>query len=199
MSQADGRLIKPETLTLLRNTILECFAQGQFHQVGIREICQKARVSPQTVYKYFGNKESLLTACIEQDMLELSQLMAAAAETSTDSLLRLNAVTEAFFSFYATRPRVAALIYLNVPLAHWAHQMSLGQQRALSVLHEVFSHAQQQEMIANWVNIKFLVEMCAGSVQRIVVGWLAEGCPDDLLARGRMVMQVIWQGVSVRE
>ena len=62
MSQADGRLIKPETLTLLRNTILECFAQGQFHQVGIREICQKARVSPQTVYKYFGNKEGLFTA-----------------------------------------------------------------------------------------------------------------------------------------
>lgn len=199
MSQADGRLIKPETLTLLRNTILECFAQGQFHQVGIREICQKARVSPQTVYKYFGNKESLLTACIEQDMLELSQLMTSAAQTSNDPLLRLSAVTEAFFGFYETRPQVAALIYLNVPLAHWVNQMSLGQQRGLGVLLEVFGHAQQQGLIANWVNIKFLVEMCAGSVQRIVVGWLAEDCPDDLLARGRMVMQVIWQGVSVRE
>jgi len=199
MSQLDGRLIKPKTLLLLRNIILECFAQGQFHQVGIREICQKARVSPQTVYKYFGNKETLLTACIEQDMLELSQLMAAAAQTSTDPLLRLNAVTEAFFSFYAVRPQVAALIYLNVPLAHWAHQMSLGQQRALSVLHEVFSHAQQQNMIANWANIKLLVEMCAGAVQRIVVGWLAEGCPDDLLERGRMTLQIIWQGVCVKD
>ena len=199
MSQADGRLIKPETLLLLRNTILECFAQGQFHQVGIREICQKARVSPQTVYKYFGNKESLLTACVEQDMLELSGLMETAAKTTKDPLLRFSAVTEAFFSFYALRPRVAALIYLNVPLAHWATKMSLGQQRALRVLAEVFTDAQVQGAIASWVDAKLLVEVCAGAVQRIVVGWLVDGCPEDLSERGRMTLQIIWQGVCVKD
>ena len=198
MSQLDGRLIKPETLLLLRNTILECFAQGQFHQVGIREICQKARVSPQTVYKYFGNKESLLTACVEQDMLELSQLMITAANSHKDPLLRLSAVTEAFFHFYQLRPQIATLVYLNVPLAHWATRMSLGQQRVLSVLNDVFHEAQIEGTVANWVNIKLLVEMCAGSVQRVVAAWLAEGCPDDLLIRGRMTMQIIWQGVNTR-
>lgn len=198
MTIQDGRLIKQETLELLRNTILECFAQGQFHQVGIREICQVAHVSPQTIYKYFGNKESLLTVCVEYDMLELSECMAQAASTSTEPLLRTSAVTEAFFNFYSQRPRVAALIYLNVPLVHWVNKASVGQQKMLQVLYMVFSEAQAQGVVAEWVNIPILLEMCAGAAQRIVVGWLNSGCPDDLVERGRMNFKIIWQGVSLR-
>ena len=66
----DKRTLAPEALENLRKTVIELFANGLFHEVGIREIASKAKVSPQTIYKYFGNKDELIFACIEPDLKE---------------------------------------------------------------------------------------------------------------------------------
>ena len=70
--EVDKRLIAPEAIEKLRKTVLALFADNHFHEVGIRDICKQAGVSQKTIYKYFGNKEQLLLACIEQDLQTLS-------------------------------------------------------------------------------------------------------------------------------
>ncbi|MBP8235469.1 MAG: TetR/AcrR family transcriptional regulator, partial [Rhizorhabdus sp.] len=45
-----------------RQLVSECGYEG----FGIRELCLRAQVAPQTVYKAFGNKERLVTLAIRQ-------------------------------------------------------------------------------------------------------------------------------------
>ena len=52
----DKRKISPDALERLRTTVIELFAEGLFHQIGMREIASRAGVGLQTIYKYFGNK-----------------------------------------------------------------------------------------------------------------------------------------------
>lgn len=52
-----------------RQLVSECGYEG----FGIRELCQRAQVSPQTVYKAFGNKERLVTLAIRQHFESFSE------------------------------------------------------------------------------------------------------------------------------
>lgn len=194
----DRRLIPETALEQLRATMLEHFAQGQFHEVGIREICQAARVSPQTIYKYFGNKESLLTACIEKDMAQLSTQVALAVQRTDDPVARIRAAAAAFFAFYAANPRVASLVYLHVPLVHWVNRASAGQQQLLLTLYAAFDNARLAGYLPEDADLPVLLDMCAGSAQRLVVRWLSEGCPPDLLLRGERFTEFMLNGLLLR-
>ncbi len=57
--ELDRRKISADALERLRATVVELFASGLFHEVGMREIARTAQVSPKTIYKYFGDKERL--------------------------------------------------------------------------------------------------------------------------------------------
>jgi TetR/AcrR family transcriptional repressor of uid operon len=62
--------LKPEELETRRREIIEaartCFLRSGFHRTTTDEICREANITPGGLYHYFGSKEELIAAVIDQ-------------------------------------------------------------------------------------------------------------------------------------
>lgn len=187
----DRRRISGENLDQLRRIVLDLFAVDAFHRTGIRRICQRAGVSPQTVYKYLGNKDGLLLACVEPLFEQLNEETRAAVEASSSDQALITGITETFFAFYAKHQATARIVFLNLPARYWVERESAAQadyqQLILQLLHMRFSHVSSRP--------EHLLDAILGSGNRMMVRWLLEGCAaaHQTLARelAAMVMRML--------
>lgn len=62
--------LKPEELETRRREIIDaaraCFLKAGFHRTTTDEICREANITPGGLYHYFGSKEELIAAVIDQ-------------------------------------------------------------------------------------------------------------------------------------
>lgn len=102
-----------------------CFSQHGFHGAGMARICDAAGMSPGHVYHYFENKESIITAIVEQAVERTLSATAAIRQTGDDPAaltehlakfvkLRLDLDTAALnveiAAEAARNPRIAAIV-----------------------------------------------------------------------------------------
>ena len=168
----DRRTIKPEALEKLRRTILEIFSSGMYQDVGVRQICQQARVSPQTVYKYFGNKEEMLYACIKRDLDNLYAEAMQAAGTADDTIDKCLAFLDVWCEFYFANPNIARIVFLNIPQAYWMAQSQFTH----IVLHEETTRAiargQGEGTVWHETSAELLGQAIMGIAHRLLTYWL---------------------------
>lgn len=196
----DKRSLDPEVLERVRAVMTSHFAADTFHRVGIRDICKAARVSPKTLYKYFGSKEDLLLACVEADLAELTAISLEVAKAHEGRYIdQLCAVAETLFEFYTTRQEVGRIIFLNVPTIYWVTQGSQGQTDYLALIYRAIALGQKSGQIIASPDAKTLTMMLAGAANRLVGAWLIEGGdPDEIRARGRDYMAFFSESVRRR-
>lgn len=192
---SDQRYIKPEALEKLRATIVKLFAEGQFHEVGMRAICTQAKVSPQTVYKYFGNKDQLLLACMENNLQELVSVCVAASKDEPDTFKALEKFSNALFNYYSENAFIARIIYLNIPTVYWTTQSSPAREALAQELAKLILKGQQENRIKHTGSLDLVVDIITGAGNRIITRWLAEGEQKNLIAIGKQSMDMLFEGM----
>ncbi|MCY7296617.1 TetR/AcrR family transcriptional regulator [Alteromonas sp. a30] len=168
----DNRLIKPEVLKKLKDTIIDCFSKGQFHEVGLREICRLAKVSPNTIYKYCGTKENLLYFCVKEDMDRLTNTVIEALKEPQDLRTNIQTFSDIWFDYYQQNPAIARIVFLNIPQAYWMSPQYFMQQALITFLQEKLLELQSQGEITPKLNMVHALDMIIGSVNRILIRWL---------------------------
>jgi AcrR family transcriptional regulator len=93
---------------------LELFAGRGYDGVGVQEIAAAAGVTKPTLYHYFGSKEGLLRALLEQRFEPLEAAIQAAAEYHRDLSGTLRSVASAFFRFATGCP-----VFYRLHLCLW--------------------------------------------------------------------------------
>ena len=171
----DKRVIEEATLENLRRTILSMFAENPFNDVGIRQICQEARVSPQTIYKYFGSKEMMLFACIRSDMEKLNNAALTAARKFSKPAEQIEAMLQAWCRFYGKNPVVARIVFLNIPVSYWISEQDSVQMQVWSAIRSAIENGQKAKKINRDLPADLLLDMLMGSLHRIMARWLTEG------------------------
>lgn len=187
----DKRTMQSKSLERLRQTIIGFFAANQFHQVGMRDICAKAGVSPKTVYKYFGSKQELLIACIEKDLALLSQMCDERLGDANDVREEVEALAMTQFEFYAKRKTLAKMVYLNIPASMWVDDESEAQMAFQKMLNGLLQRYHGAKGAFRNINVSVLEDIAAGGAARIIVRWLAGGARADLLEMGRQYTDVM--------
>lgn len=170
----DRRTISAKTLEKLRATILELFSSGLYQDVGIRDICSGAKVSPQTVYKYFGNKEEMLYACIKADLDGLNRAMIESAQQHSLIAGQVRAILTVWCDFYCQNPGIARIVFLNIPLAYWVGERQFVQSALHDALHDRVSAGQQQGEVWEALPADILNEVLMGAAYRLMVRWLSD-------------------------
>ncbi|MBC3936196.1 TetR/AcrR family transcriptional regulator [Undibacterium rugosum] len=168
----DRRVIDAATLENLRRTILTMFAKNSFNDVGIREICKKARVSPQTIYKYFGSKEEMLYACVRQDIEKLNELALAAARRPRSADQQIRAFLEAWVQFFGKNPNIASIVFLNIPQTYWVSKRHFLQLRVNLAGHATIKRGQKAGVITKKIDPVVLQDLMMGACHRVMIRWL---------------------------
>lgn len=188
---ADRRQLSPDALERLRQTIIAHFAEHLYHRVGLRDICSAAKVSPKTVYKYFGNKEELMLACVEPDLRALTERAREGAEAAADAREALRALTDAQFGFYAEHPAVARVIFLNLPPAFWVEQRSPAQTEFQQLFEATLARVGGDLRLPEGAPLGLLRDAVSGGGHRVIMRWLIDGERADLRAQGRHFFDVL--------
>lgn len=61
-----NKVFKPEIRKRLEAAVLEVFSDSDFHKANIRDVAKKAGVSFSTIYGYYGSKEGLMFAFVNE-------------------------------------------------------------------------------------------------------------------------------------
>ncbi|WP_390615922.1 TetR/AcrR family transcriptional regulator [Maricurvus nonylphenolicus] len=170
--KTDGRTINANTLEKLRTTILGLFAEALYQDVGIRTICERAKVSTQTVYKYFGNKEEILYACIKQDLDGLNASLIEAASHHCNRIDQVRVVLETWCNFYFDNPSIARIVFLNIPQAYWVGERQFVQSALHDALNQQVEAGQQAGDLWDQIPAELLNEMAIGAGHRLMIRWL---------------------------
>jgi len=101
-----------------RSRILDCalrlFASRGYDAVGVQEIVDAAGITKPTLYHYFGSKQGLLDALLEEYFGQLNASIREAAVYSGDLSLTLAKIVTAFFHFANQHPT-----FYRLELALW--------------------------------------------------------------------------------
>lgn len=197
--KVDRRKISPEALERLRRTVIELFAEGLFHEVGIRDVARRAKVGMPTIYKYFGGKDELIYACIEQDLRGLTEDLqtAVAGADPSDVRAQIQAFGLTFFGFYLTNRRIAEIVFLNVPARKWTVEPGFVQVEQLGLLAELLGKGQASGLVRTDVDPRTLVELLAGANGRYLVHLLTEHPHDfDPTREAEKIFAMLWPLVA---
>lgn len=162
----DLRALTAEKREALRLVIIDLFSQALFHDVGLREICARAGVTPRTVYRHFGAKDDLLLAAITPDLERLSDSVEKAIEINGNFEDRGLAAIRAYTSFYLGNIPVARIVFLNIPAAYFVAAPRFVQERQLGALHNLFEEGRKAGVVRNDAPVEDQVEACAAIAMR---------------------------------
>jgi AcrR family transcriptional regulator len=180
LSAPDQRIINPKALEKLRLTVIDLFAQGLFQDVGMREIATRAKVGLATIYKYFGNKDELVFACIHQDLAYLGELLNSSYQThkTQDSRQQLKACLTCMVEFYLNHRQIAEIVYLNVPTRLWVSETQPMQIQQVKLMREIIVKGQKKGEIRGDQPIEVMVQLLLGGIFRYLVAYLLNQLPQ---------------------
>jgi AcrR family transcriptional regulator len=116
--------LKPEEIENRRREIIEaarvCFLRSGFHQTTTDEICHEAAITPGGLYHYFGSKEEIISAVIEDTTRATVADLTSTAEASGDMRSAVQALSLLFFE-RARSPELDNITRLNVEI--WAETL----------------------------------------------------------------------------
>ncbi|HLA19330.1 MAG TPA: TetR/AcrR family transcriptional regulator [Dehalococcoidia bacterium] len=116
--------LKPQEVEQRKREIIEaarlCFLRSGFHQTTTDEICHEASITPGGLYHYFGSKEEIISAVIEDAAHTIVNNLRSTAEASGDLRSAVRALASLFFERIRD-PQLDGVTRLDVEI--WAETL----------------------------------------------------------------------------
>lgn len=189
--------LDPDARSRIEAAVLEIFSGREFHKVRLIEVATRAQVSLQTLYKYYGSKETLLYACLETWLKHLGQRMVDhlnGIETYRD---RLRKVFWLALDFFENNPKVAQLIMSSVYLNTWRHRDELfDQPELMGVILRTVRQGQAEGLLTDEVDERVILDFVFGVMSRTIAMWIHRGQQQSLTAQTDALFAMTWRGIT---
>src|SRR6266511_1269332 len=83
MSQPQQESSNPDRRSQILDAALVCFAKRGFHQASMHDISAEAGISVGLIYRYFENKEAVISAMADRHKKEISEVLQRAKQAPT--------------------------------------------------------------------------------------------------------------------
>ena len=175
---------------------MDLYSAGDFHRVDMRSIAREAGMSFRTIYRYFGDKESLLFWFIQH---WLSGLYPAALEPLKGEAglrVKLLGVLEAHLAFYEKHPNVGRIIFMTVPLERWMRDPSYAQRELMQrVLHAVKEGQQRGELRPD-IDARVILDVWSAIFNRAFLMWEYRRRSYSLKDQAAPLFSILWHGIA---
>lgn len=129
---------------MLLNCALQLFAARGYDAVGVQEIVDAAGIQKPTLYHYFGSKNGLLNALLEENFAPLFAELEPAMVYAHDVKTSLESIASVYFSFSQKTSlfyRFQLALWFGAPDSEPYKAVAGYQQRQLSLLEGLFYEA----------------------------------------------------------
>lgn len=191
--------IKPHTRKRIEQAVLNTFSQREFHRVSLIEIATGANVSLQTIYKYYGSKESLLFNSLDTWLGDFAQRMIDHLQGIHNHKDRLRKVFWVMLDYFENNPKVAQIILSSVYLNTWRQDDTFRQQELMNLFVQVLSEGRAEGVLSDEVDEVVLLDIILGVVFRVVFMWIIRGQEGRLTDQSDILFEMVWRAIAQPE
>lgn len=185
-----------DTRRRVEGAVLQLFSQQEFHRVKLIDIATVAQVSLQTIYKYYGNKETLLFTSLDTWLGELASRMIDHLQGIENYKDRLRKVFWLMLDYFENNPQVAQIIMSSVYLNTWRRDDTFRQPELMSIFLKVLGEGRARGVFNDEVDEKDLLDFFLGVATRKITMWLVRGRNEPLAAKAPLLFEMLWQAIA---
>ena len=176
--------------------VLEVFSEEDFHRADMRSIAKKAGVSFETIYKYYGSKEKLLFAFVDEWLNELTEQTIHNLDGVEDTKEKLEQIVWTQLNYYQQNPEMAKILYMTIPLATWMSEGNYTQKRLADIVIGVIREGQSVGLLNPRMKASLLLDVIYGIIRRCFTMWFFRGRKQTLISQADSIFEAIWGGIS---
>jgi len=198
--QNPNYVINMELRERIEAAVLNIFSSKDFHKANMRTVAKEARVSLETIYSIYGNKEKMLISFLEY-------WLAKDVERVEDHLKGIGSVKDRLrkfiwtqLDFYERNPNVGIILFLTVPFITWMSDkktFELGD--LVSLLLDVLKKGQEKGVLNKNIDRTIMVDFLFGMVSRTFIMWIYRGKKESLSAKSDIILEMIWRAITDQE
>jgi AcrR family transcriptional regulator len=162
------------------------FAIKGYHQTKVTDILDEANISTGSFYFYFNNKEELFEILYDEMIKTYLSVLQDAVDTMTDNAGNIaesitKAITLSLRTFQKNKELAGIMLIGSVGLNPNFEKKRIADQHKISlVLEEIFEKLLQKGAISV-PDTKVAAILFTGSIYSIIIQWLQEDTPIDLV------------------
>ncbi|WP_423824014.1 TetR/AcrR family transcriptional regulator [Salinisphaera sp. SPP-AMP-43] len=191
--------IDPGTRRRIEEAARVLFAEREFHRVKLIDVAKHAHISLQTLYKYYGSKETVLFASLDTWLSTLAQRMIDHLHGIENFRDRLRKVFWVLLDYFERQPEVAQIILSSVYLNTWRDDDTFRQPELMSVFLGVIREGRESGILSSTVSEVEISDFIWGVANRNVGMWLMRGRKHGLAERAPVLFEMIWRGIASDE
>lgn len=188
--------IDPTTRQRIEDAARILFAEREFHRVKLIDVARHAHISLQTIYKYYGSKETVLFASLDTWLSTLASRMIDHLQGIENFRDRLRKVFWVLLDYFERNPEVAQIILSSVYLNTWREDDTFRQPELMSVFLGMIDEGRQAGILNPAVDEVVISDFIWGVANRNVAMWLMRGRRDSLSARAPQLFDMIWRAIA---
>lgn len=191
--------LNPEIRRRIESAVLDIFSESDFHRANIRMVAKKAGVSFSSIYQYYGNKEGLLFACIDNSLKELTERMIDHLQGLEDLKEKMRKAFWVQLDFYERNPNVGKILFLTIPYKKWMADDTFKQNKMINVFLDVARQGQKNGVLNSKVRAGVLLDIMLGLVHRRFTMWIFRGQKESLSGNANVLFEMFWRAISNSE
>jgi len=191
--------MRADTLSRIERAVLTLFSTRDFHEVTLLDVAKEARVSLQTIYKYFGSKEVLVYAMLDVMLGRLAERMIDHLQGIDDARERLRKTFWVTLDYMDKHPAVMMLLFTAVPVSRHQNIGIYESPELMGAFMGVFKDGQARGVLNRRVSAKILLDIFMGIIGRVVLMHIVRREKQSLLEQFDELFHILWRALSADE
>ena len=188
--------MRTDTLQRIEDAVLNLFSQRDFHEVSLMDVARTARVSLQTIYKYFGSKEVLVYAMLDVMLGRLAERMLDHLQGIDDVRERLRKTCWVTLDYMDKHPAVILLLFTAVPVSRHSQIAIYESPELMGAFRGVLKDGQARGVLNHRVSSKILLDVFMGIIGRVILMRVVRGERRPLIEQFDELFCIVWRAMS---
>jgi len=189
--------MRSDTQVRIEKAVLDLFSRRDFHEVGLIDVARAANVSLQTIYKYFGSKETLLYAMLDVMLVRLAERMIDHLQGIDDARERLRKTCWVFLDYIDKHPAVMLLLVTAVPASRHRNIRIYESPELMGAFLGVLKDGQRRGVLNDRVSSKVLLDVFMGILGRIGLMHIVRNETRALTDQFDDLFQILWRALTL--
>ena len=189
--------INQETRDKIEKAVLHIFSSSDFHKANMRTVAKEARVSLETIYNIYGNKEKLLISFLEYWLIKDVERVEEHLKGIGSVKDRLRKFIWTQLDFYERNPNVGVILFLTIPFITWMSDKKMFELgKLVSLLMDVLKQGQAEGILNKKIDRTMMVDFLFGMVSRTFIMWFYRGKKESISGKSDIILEMIWRAIT---
>lgn len=174
------------------NTATELIHSGGIQNVTTKNIAKEIGFTEPSIYRHFKNKTEILQSIILHYKSQFKQKMDNLDESKLNAKEILQETLMLQFSLFSKSPAIATVIFSEGSFQNDSSLSMIVKTTVLAKKKKVISiieKGQQNGTIRKDLDAETLAALYIGSIRFTLLDWRLNNCKDDLLAKGKKLIE----------